>query len=254
MVDEAHRAGITAQAHAISVEGLRIAVEAGCDLITHANISGPVPIPQDTLDLMAKRGTGAVIFPHTERGLVWLKENGTELGKTMWGASDVNARNMIRSGAPLLLANDGMVFPPEWTADPRYKGSWTSAPAEFNLGLLATGHFVWFEAMEEKGCAPMAMLKAATKNIALAYKKDKDLGTLEKGKIADLVVLDKDPLRAAANYRSIHMVIKGGSVVDRDVLPANPVLTRAEPPAEEEAYYVAALGGGPHFPHGGVCM
>src|SRR5262249_36218235 len=45
MVREAHRAGITAQAHSTSVESLRVAVEAGCDLITHCNVTGPVPIP-----------------------------------------------------------------------------------------------------------------------------------------------------------------------------------------------------------------
>jgi hypothetical protein len=36
----------------MTVEGLRIAVEAGCDLIQHANITGPVAIPPPTLDLM----------------------------------------------------------------------------------------------------------------------------------------------------------------------------------------------------------
>src|SRR5690348_10675333 len=52
IVGEAHRAGLTAQAHTMSVEGLRIAVEAGCNLIQHANITGPVPVPDETLQLM----------------------------------------------------------------------------------------------------------------------------------------------------------------------------------------------------------
>ncbi len=42
IVEEAHRAGMTAQAHTSSVESLRVAVEAGCDLIQHCNITGPV--------------------------------------------------------------------------------------------------------------------------------------------------------------------------------------------------------------------
>src|SRR5258705_13206172 len=51
IVEEAHRAGLTAQAHSLSVEGLRIAIEAGCNLITHCNVTGPVPIPESTLEL-----------------------------------------------------------------------------------------------------------------------------------------------------------------------------------------------------------
>ena len=85
----------------------------------------------------------------------------------------------------------------------------------------------------------MTLLKAATRNIAVAYGKDKDLGTLEAGKIADLLILDKNPLQAAANYRGIHAIFKDGVRVDREALPAAPLLTGPlEPPAEEEASYV----------------
>jgi cytosine/adenosine deaminase-related metal-dependent hydrolase len=103
--------------------------------------------------------------------------------------------------------------------------------------------------MEEKGCRPMEMLRAATKNIAVAYGKDKDLGTLEEGKVADVVILDEDPLQAAENYARIHMVIKDGCVVDRDALPNKPILTRPiEPPAEEEAFFIPAIATGPRLP------
>lgn len=255
MVEEAHRAGITAQAHTTSVEGLRIAIEAGCDLIQHANITGPVPIPETTLELMAKQKTGAVIFPWTKRGLDWVMQNASDMGRTMWKASDTNACNLIRSGAQLLLGNDGAILAPEMATDPLWSKSWISAPEEDGLGPLATGHFAWFKAMEEKGCAPMEMLKAATRNIAVAYGKDKDLGTLEPGKIADLLILDKNPLQAAANYRSIHMIIKEGALVDRGALPIHPILTKpVEPLAEEEACYVPSLVGGGPFPMCPMCI
>lgn len=107
MVEEALRAGITAQAHTMSVEGLRIAIDAGCDLISHANITGPVPIPETTLELLARRKTGAVVFPVTQGRLDLIIENASDKQRTMWQASDTNARNLIRSGASLLLANDG---------------------------------------------------------------------------------------------------------------------------------------------------
>lgn len=240
MVEEAHRAGITAQAHTHTVEGLRIAIEAGCDLIQHANITGPIPIPETTLELLAERKTGVVVFPFTQRALDWLKQNISDAEqRKFWQASDANARNLIRSGARLLLANDGFILAPEALTDPAWAKGWLGLPEEDGLTPLATGHFAWFKAMEEKGCPPMEMLTAATRNIAVAYKKDKDLGTLEPGKIADMLILDKNPLQAAENYRSIHMILKHGEIVDRDALPVNPILTKPmEPPAEEEASYV----------------
>lgn len=233
LVEEAHRAGIIAQAHTTAVEGLRVAIEAGCDLIQHINVTGPVPIPKTTLELLVEKRTGAVVFPFTRRRLDLIMK------KDLWARRafaniDVNCRNLIRSGASLLLASDGGIRAPEVASDPRLKNSWI-APGEDNLNDLGEGHFFWFEAMQEKGMAPMEMLRAATRNIAAAYAKDKDLGTVEPGKIADLLILDKDPLQAAENYRSIHRILKAGVLVDREVLPMNPIQTRPMEPLPEEA-------------------
>lgn len=255
MVEEARRAGITAQAHTTSGEGLWIAIEAGCDLIQHANITGPIQISEETLELLAKCRAGAVVFPLTQRALDWLRQNASDRSWTMWHASDVNARNLIRSGARLLLANDGAILAPEALADPMYAKSWAGLPEDDGLAPLATGHFAWFRAMEEKGCPPMEMLKAATSNIAAAYGKGKDLGTLEPGKIADLLVLDKNPLESAAHYRSIHTILKQGKRVDRERLPLNPILTLPlEAPVEEEARYAPFLTNRSTFPLRSGCM
>lgn len=255
IVEEAHRAGITAQAHTFSVEGLRIAIESGCDLIQHANVTGPVLIPESTLELMAKRKTGTVIFPWTKRGLDWIMKNVDDAQHTMWQASDDNVRNLISSGALLLLANDGGVFAPEMKTDPLLTKTWNAVPGEDSLIDLGTGHFAWFKAMEEKGCPPMEMLRAATRNIAVAYGKEKDFGTLAPGKMADMLILNKNPLQAAESYRDIHMILKGGVLVDRDALPVKPVLTRpAEPPVEEEASYVPFLVSSGNFPLCPMCM
>lgn len=247
IVNEAHGAGLTAQAHCTSVEGLRCAIDAGCDLITHCNITGPTPIPEETLELFATKNIGAVVFPSTQRRLEWFFSNvshdglGAELMHTMCRAADTNVRNLIRMGAPLLMGTDGLVFPPEYASDP-HLGKWLGVDNHFDL---AEGHFFWLKAMEEKGCAPMEMLRAATRNIALAYKKDGDLGTLQAGKKADIVILDDDPLASVANYRKIHTVVKDGALIDRDALPSNPVLTAAAAsPDPEEASYVPFLAVG----------
>ena len=50
-----------------------------------------------------------------------------------------------------------------------------------------------------------------------------DLGTVEAGKLADLLVLDADPLANISNIRKLRTVIKEGRVVDPTSLPTNPV-------------------------------
>ena len=50
--------------------------------------------------------------------------------------------------------------------------------------------------------------------MARAYELDDEIGTLEPGKRADLVILDADPRESARNYRRIHTVITDGVVVD----------------------------------------
>ena len=94
------------------------------------------------------------------------------------------------------------------------------------MATLGEGHFYWLLAAEQLGMKPMDALLAATRNIARAYKVDKNLGTLEKGKIADLLILDKNPLASAENYRAISVVMKAGEVIDRSRLPTRRLLTK----------------------------
>ena len=55
---------------------------------------------------------------------------------------------------------------------------------------------------------------AATRNAAAVMGREKDLGTLEKGKFADLLILDADPTRDVHNSRKIFKVIKNGVVME----------------------------------------
>jgi len=70
------------------------------------------------------------------------------------------------------------------------------------------------ELLEEAGLPPAAALRAATITAAQALHVDKDLGTIERGKFADLVMVDADPLLNVANARRIYRVVKGGRVYD----------------------------------------
>jgi imidazolonepropionase-like amidohydrolase len=61
------------------------------------------------------------------------------------------------------------------------------------------------------------VVKIMTKNAATVIGRGKDLGTLEPGKQADIVMLDGDPLADIQSVLKVRMVIKGGNVVvDRD--------------------------------------
>jgi imidazolonepropionase-like amidohydrolase len=70
------------------------------------------------------------------------------------------------------------------------------------------------EAMAAAGLTPMDVLVASTRNAARAMGRD-DIGTLQPGKLADLVVLDADPLADVRNLRAVRLVARGGEVWTR---------------------------------------
>src|SRR5215471_17220920 len=67
-----------------------------------------------------------------------------------------------------------------------------------------------FELMADAGVRSMDIIVSATKNAAAVMGRQSELGTLEKGKFADLVILDGDPLVDIKNTRKIFKVMKGG--------------------------------------------
>jgi imidazolonepropionase-like amidohydrolase len=73
---------------------------------------------------------------------------------------------------------------------------------------------------------PMQAIVAATKNGAIASHAEKEYGTIEVGKAADIVILDADPLADIKNIRKLSLVVVKGAVVDPKTLPTNPVWTR----------------------------
>ena len=72
--------------------------------------------------------------------------------------------------------------------------------------------------MASGGISNHDMLKVATIQGAYAIGLDKELGSIEKGKLADLVILNKDPLDEIRNTNSIEMVMKNGRMYDGDNL------------------------------------
>jgi imidazolonepropionase-like amidohydrolase len=82
--------------------------------------------------------------------------------------------------------------------------------------FAARGEAPWreMELLVESGFTPLEVIRAATATAAAFLYRDQDLGTLQAGRLADLVVLTGDPLRSIAEMRSVDRVMAGGAWVD----------------------------------------
>jgi Amidohydrolase family len=66
----------------------------------------------------------------------------------------------------------------------------------------------------EAGVPPMTAIQAATLNVARTFKKDKDYGSVEVGKVADLAIIEGDPLKDIWATQNVKMVVMDGKLVD----------------------------------------
>ncbi len=90
------------------------------------------------------------------------------------------------------------------------------------LTLHGPSVFLEMEALQRAGLTPMEVIVASTRNGAMAMGRLADFGTVEAGKIADLVVLTADPTADIANVRRIDLVVRGGVVHRRRDLEYGP--------------------------------
>jgi imidazolonepropionase-like amidohydrolase len=75
------------------------------------------------------------------------------------------------------------------------------------------------ELLSEAGVPPLDIIKIATYNAARLLGKQEQMGTIERGKIADAVLLSADPTADINNCKSIVLVMKAGEIVDESKLP-----------------------------------
>lgn len=223
IVEEGHRAGLTVQTHTTSIESLDMAIDAGVDIVTHGDISGPSrPIPLETIRKLVERNIAISVLPITDRRLAALEEHVPQGVLTdYFKIARINHTNMIEAGVTLLVSTDAGIQHPLLTSE----STTLAADTVDSRVKLGEGHFNALFALQERGMPPMEILRSATSHVARAYKLDADLGTLEPGKIADVVILDADPLENARNYRRIFAVIKDGRRVDLEALPVAPIIS-----------------------------
>jgi len=88
-----------------------------------------------------------------------------------------------------------------------------------NIGTLhGPSVFREMEIMTQAGLTPLQVLRSATSNGAKAMGMERAIGTLAPGKLADLVILDADPLADVMNLSRIHRVIRDGKLFAPDEL------------------------------------
>jgi imidazolonepropionase-like amidohydrolase len=96
------------------------------------------------------------------------------------------------------------------------------------LTLHGPAVYAEMEAMQAAGLTPLQVLTASTRGGARAMGREKDLGTVEKGKLADLLIVAADPTADVANFRKVRWVVRGG--VMRSIEELHALATTPETP------------------------
>jgi imidazolonepropionase-like amidohydrolase len=187
-IEEAAHAGKIAAAHAQGTLGIQNAIRAGADSIEHG-----VFLDAETIDMMLEREiflvpTLAPLYKVIERG----PESGIpvfviEKAKRVSDAHLDSFRRAREAGVRIAAGNDG------------------GTPFNRADNLVSE-----LERLVAAGMSCIEALAAAHSTAADLLRMAEQIGTVEPGKLADLVVLDADPQVDVSAVRQVHMVIKAG--------------------------------------------
>jgi len=228
---EARAAGLPLIVHATELQNAKAALRAGAQMLVHSVTDAPV----DDEFLRLAREAGTVYAPTLLVEANWTRATtAAGLGLTLPiedpnGCVDAKTRRVIAE-APVLQAS----FPNDRRSADRLLSALidrgrtlermsanlvrvheaglpvaTATDAGNPLTLHGPSIYNEMEAMEAAGIAPADVLVMSTRNGAAAMGRD-DLGTVEPGKLADLIVLTEDPGASTRAFRSITHVMRGG--------------------------------------------
>ena len=220
-VDEARKGGVRTAVHATELETARAAVEAGAVVLVHSVFDKPVD--DAFVELLKRRGVVYVptLFVRMGYGFVLTGTFTPTAAERRWADPDVLATFDEVKGRPELSAWKGRPLSAEQARVAsdnlkRLAEAGVTIAAGTDAGNIGTLHgpsiFRELRLMAEAGLTPREVLASATAGGARVMGREKDLGAVAPGKLADLVILDRDPLADVANLEAIHRVVKGGRV------------------------------------------
>ena len=187
LVHEANAAGIWVMAHAQATDGIKNAIRAGIRSIEHG-----IFLDDEAIDMMLQRGTWLVPTLVAPQGVIRAAEEGAAIpDAALAKAREVISihreafRRAVGAGVKVAMGTDSGVTPHGRNLD--------------ELQLMVDG-----------GMTPMQALVATTRSAAELMGLDAELGTLEAGKRADLVVVDGDPLELGELASRISAVYQDG--------------------------------------------
>jgi imidazolonepropionase-like amidohydrolase len=246
---EAHRLGMTVTGHVPEGMNAFDAVEAGIDQLNHFFFIPAVmatkedklqfdKLAADDLPLALSRMTASIRLDSAEarKAIQFFKDHGTVIDPTLAGFELF----VHTKGQPIETFEPGIAkVAPELV---RQLNTWGMAPDQAAphqqafrsaLSIIGALHQAGvpivagtdgnvpgyslhreLELYVKAGFTPMEAIQAATIAPARAMKLDKEIGTVEPGKHADLIIVDGNPLENIANIRKVRTVVAGGRLYD----------------------------------------
>jgi len=191
-IDAAHSRGKKIRGHIAGKQGILVAARAGIDIIDHAD-----GIDQECIDVMVEHKTTLVPSVYNAWNLIDAEAHGdTTYSRTLPDKEHSFAAHKRwlpvaeEAGIPILLGDD------------------------FGLGWMPHGTYGReFLAMDALGIDPLTVIKWGTYNGAVFTGKADELGRIEAGKLADLLLVDGDPssdIKVLADPSNLLAVMKGG--------------------------------------------
>lgn len=205
---------------------MKLAIEAGADGIEH---NAPLRSQDDqTLARMARQnmslmaGAGAFYVQRIDtNGLIGV------IGQAQRELLPVDIVSALRAGIESLRGQTDQMKKSGWIAAQRQESFIAEVQRARKAGVLlvfgtdcgAYGmmHGEQYKALYGEsmmGSSAMEVIVMATRDAAKALGKPNELGTIEEGKRADLIILNADPLTDLRNLQQVFRVIKGGSIYD----------------------------------------
>ena len=205
IVEEAHKFGVHTAAHCVNTEGIRNAVDAGVDTIIHGrfvNTDGELEFDEKLADQMVEQGTFINPTLHQGRDRIWQlldkEEELTDIEKTEieiwnkhWDDSQKVWEKVLDKGIQLVAGSDA-----SWQY---YKLGGTSFQDEIHSHVSV-------------GMSPMEAIQSGTIYSAMSCWVDNEVGSIEPGKIANIISVDGKPEKEIKDLRNVNSIIHRGRV------------------------------------------